>query len=553
MIDGTGVLTDYSDFKRLAKPGRIVPVAVEIPFDLDTPVTAFSKLRRGRSPVSGSGAESPAFSFLLESVEGGERWARYTFLGADPREAWRLDGSEIRLWTRENGWGEPEVTSDPFAAFEAWLNRFEPVSIPALPRFWGGAVGYFAYDAVRWLEHLPDSPGDDLGVPDAYFMATERVLIMDTLYSRAFAVAAVRISHAEDAEQELAQLYEDSLAGLAEWVDKLNEPHDLQPLPLPARRSGNEVSQPRDQRSQPRDQMSQEEGGQGEEASAADLVPAEMALVGNRSRQDYEAAVERVRDYIAAGDAYQVVVSRRLGSTFDGDPLGLYRDLRRRNPSPYLFFIELDDVRLIGSSPETLVRVEDGGVTVRPIAGTRPRGGTPGEDGALATELLADKKERAEHLMLVDLGRNDVSRVARAGSVEVSRFMEVERYSHVMHLVSEVSGRLREGLTAIDGFRACFPAGTLTGAPKVRAMEIIDELEPTRRGPYGGAAGYAGYGSRCLDMAIVIRTLLIAGNRVYVQAGAGVVYDSSPEKEWLETGDKARVLLRALEDAGCRG
>ena len=492
-MSDASVIPDFAEFSRLAEPGRMVPVAIEIPFDLDTPVTAFSKLRRG------------PFSFLLESVEGGERWARFSFLGSEPREAWRLDGSEIRLWTPAGGWGEPETTSDPFGAFEAWITRHEPVEFAGLPRFWGGAVGFFGYDTVRWIERLPAAPPDDLGVPDACFMSTEHMLIIDNLYSRAFAVTAVAVT----ADDDPAELYGGALDRLADWIRGLERPHGLGPLG----------------------------GGGGRTAE----------VVGNRSREDYEAAVDRIREYIVAGDAYQVVVSQRAAASFGGDSLELYRALRRSNPSPYLFFIDLDGMRLIGSSPETLVRVEDRIVTVRPIAGTRPRGVTPGEDEQHALDLLADEKERAEHLMLVDLGRNDVGRVARPGSVEVSRFMEIERYSHVMHLVSEVSGALRDGVDAVDAFQACFPAGTLTGAPKVRAMEIVDELEPTRRGPYGGAAGYVGYGATSLDMAIVIRTLLSVGDRVYAQAGAGIVHDSEPAREWDETRHKARVLLEALE------
>ncbi|MDX1576978.1 MAG: chorismate-binding protein, partial [Gemmatimonadota bacterium] len=461
---------DLEGFLKAARPGALVPVTLEIPFDVDTPVTAFAKLREG------------PFSFLLESAEGGERWARFSFVGSSPREAWRLDGEEIRIWEPGSGWGDPSPTDDPFADFEGWIRRFEPVQNSALPRFWGGAVGYFGYDTVRWLERLPDAPPDDLGVPDACFMATDRVLVIDNLFSRALAVAAVPV--AGDSEPEsppLGDLYERTVEDLRVWAGRLARPHGL---PIG--------------------------GGEG----GAD----EIALVRNRSRDDYEAAVQRIREYIRAGDAYQVVVSQRATAGFEGDALELYRALRRSNPSPYLFFIELDGTRLIGSSPETLVRVEDGEVVVRPIAGTRPRGATPAADAAHEADLLGDEKERAEHLMLVDLGRNDVSRVSAPGSVEVPRFMEIERYSHVMHIVSEVSGRLRQGTSAVDAFRACFPAGTLTGAPKVRAMEIIDELEPTRRGPYGGAAGYVGYGAESLDMAIVIRTLLAAGGRVHAQA-----------------------------------
>ena len=485
---------DLEAFRRLATPGSIVPVTREFAFDLETAVTAYAKLAE------------PPFGFLLESVEGGEQWARFSFLGSSPREAWRLDGTEIRIWTPGSGWGEPVATTDPFDDFERWISRYRPVSTPGLPPFWGGAVGYFGYDSVRWIEHLPDAPPDDLRVPDACFLATDRMLIVDNLYSRAWAVAAVPVPGGADADVDA--LYEGAAGSLDAWLARLERPHSLKPMTA---------------------------------RSAVD-VP----VRGNRSREDYEAAVSRVREYIAAGDAYQVVVSQRAEADLSASPLSLYRALRRANPSPYLFLIELDDMSLIGSSPETLVRVEGGEVTVRPIAGTRPRGATPDEDDALGTELLADEKERAEHLMLVDLGRNDVGRVAEAGSVEVRRFMEIERYSHVMHIVSEVRGRLRDGESTIDAFRACFPAGTLTGAPKVRAMEIIDELEPTRRGPYGGAAGYVGYGGSSLDMAIVIRTVLARGGKAYAQSGAGIVFDSDPAREWDETRHKARVLMRAL-------
>lgn len=487
---------DRETFLELARPGRVVPVWLDFAFDLDTPVTAYAKVRRG------------PFGFLLESVEGGERWARYSFLGAEPREAWRLDGKQVRVWTPAGGWGDPVPTDDPFAAFERWIGGHEPVRVEGLPRFWGGAVGFFGYDTVRWLETLPDPPRRDLDVPDACFLATDRLLIVDNLHSRALAVRAVRIEDPSSGTPGPAERYERAAASLREWVGRLRAGHGLDPLSL---RPGGEVE-----------------------------------VRGNRSREDFESAVARVREYIAAGDAYQVVVSQRAEAPLKADPLDVYRALRITNPSPYLFFIELDGVRLIGSSPETLVRVEDGQVTVRPIAGTRPRGREEAEDAALERELLADEKERAEHLMLVDLGRNDVGRVSRPGTVRVPRFMQVERYSHVMHIVSEVTGRLREGAGAMDALRACFPAGTLTGAPKVRAMEIIDELEPTRRGPYGGAAGYVGYGADTLDVAIVIRTILALGDRAYAQAGAGVVYDSDPAREWEETRHKARALLRAL-------
>ncbi len=494
------VTPTLEDFLLLARPGALVPVILDIPLDLDTPVTAYAKLAE------------PPFGFLLESAEGGERWARYSFLGSAPREAWRLDGDRIRRWTPGGGWGAAETTDDPFASFERWLGMYEPVEVDGLPRFWGGAVGYFGYDMVRWIERLPDAPPGDLDVPDACFMATDRVLILDGLHASARAVRAVPVEPGAPADREaLEALYARAVGSLEEWTRRLAGPHGLAPLHAAA-------------------------GG-------------EIEVRGNRTREDYEAAVRRVREYIAAGDAYQVVVSQRASAPFEGDPLALYRALRGSNPSPYLFYIELDGVRLIGSSPETLVRVEHGEVTVRPIAGTRPRGRDAAEDAANERELLADEKERSEHLMLVDLGRNDVGRVARAGTVRVPRFMTIERYSHVMHLVSEVIGELRPDVGAIDAFRACFPAGTLTGAPKVRAMEIIDELEPTRRGPYGGAAGYVGYAGESLDMAIIIRTLLATGGEAHAQAGAGIVYDSDPAREWDETRHKARVLLRALAAA----
>ena len=494
---------DLETFAALALPGRIVPVWLDLSFDMDTAVTAYGKLR------------APPFGFLLESVEGGERWARFSFLGSEPREAWRLEEDRISRWSPDEGWQEAGATDDPFAEFERWIGRYQPAPVAGLPPFWGGAVGYFAYDTVRWLERLPGAPPRDLDVPDACFLATDRTLIIDNLRSRAAAVKAVPIpdegplGRAAGAGREAAirELYEAAVESLRAWVGRLTEGPSLEPIAL----SPNEVSPRR-----------------------------------NRTREDFEEAVERIREYIGAGDAYQVVVSQRAEVEMPGDPLDAYRALRMLNPSPYLFFLELDGVRLIGSSPESLVRVENGRVTVRPIAGTRPRGRTKEEDEALAEELAADEKERAEHLMLVDLGRNDVGRVAEPGSVRIPEFMSIERYSHVMHMVSEVTGRLPPDRSAMDAFKACFPAGTLSGAPKIRAMEIIDELEPTRRGPYGGAAGYVAYGGESLDMAIVIRTLLSVGGRAFAQAGAGIVYDSVPEREWEETCDKARVLLRAL-------
>ena len=489
---------DPETFQRLARPGRVVPVWLEIPFDTETAVTAYRKLARG------------PFGFLLESVIGGERWARYTFLGAEPREAWRLTDDLVEGWRPGAGWSELGRTDDPFADFRRWIARHEPVELEGLPRFWGGAVGYFGYDTVRWIEELPDAPRRDLECPDACFLLTDKILIIDNLFDRAMALKAVPVpgEGTEGAPAAPARLHASAVEELESWIERLRAPSDLEHFAL----------------------------------SGGDEVP----WTANRSREDFEEAVRRVREYIRAGDAYQVVVSQRLEAPMPDTALDVYRALRTLNPSPYLYFLELDDVRLVGSSPEVLVRVEDGSVTVRPIAGTRPRGSTAEEDRRLGRELLEDDKERSEHLMLVDLGRNDVGAVARPGTVRIPDFMVIEQYSHVIHMVSEVTGELAPDTDALDAFRACFPAGTLTGAPKVRAMEIVDELEPTRRGPYGGAAGYVGFGGGSLDMAIAIRTILNLEDRAYVQAGAGVVHDSVPAREWRETLDKAEALLRAL-------
>lgn len=497
---------DLETFRRLARPGRVVPVWLEIPFDTETAVTAYRKLRRG------------PFGFLLESVVGGERWARYTFLGSEPREAWRLTDDRVEVWTPESGWSDRGTTEDPLGTFEAWMGRYDPAHVSGLPRFWGGAVGFFGYDTVRWIEHLPDAPPRDVSCPDACFLLTDRMLIVDNLFDRALALKAVPIPDSppggppggEDtaAGPGPEERYHRAVADLRGWLERLGAEADLRPFGLRDR--------------------------------------GEVEWTANRDRDDFEDAVREIREYIRAGDAYQVVVSQRLEAEMPASPLDVYRALRTLNPSPYLYLLEMDGVRLVGSSPELLVRVEDREVTVRPIAGTRPRGGSDRQDRELAEELLADEKERSEHLMLVDLGRNDVGAVAEPGSVRIPEFMVVEKYSHVIHMVSEVTGVLAPDRDALDAFRSCFPAGTLTGAPKVRAMEIIDELEPTRRGPYGGAVGYVSFGAESLDTAITIRTILNVGDRAYVQAGAGVVHDSDPGREWEETLDKARALLRAL-------
>jgi anthranilate synthase component 1 len=485
----------FERFRTLAQGAGLVPVWREFLFDVDTAVTAYSKLAE------------PPFGFLLESVVGGEQWARYSFLGTRPSGAWKLQRGTVSWWTPDDGWAVID-TDHPLDDLDARIRARMPAEVEELPRFWGGAVGYFAYDVVRQIEHLPDPPEDDLGLPDGLFVFTDIVLAIDNLRGRAMAIAAVPVDGATT-DEELRVLYESASERTASLVARLAEGDPPPPLAL----SGEPDEDP--------------------------------AFESSMTRETYEAGVERIREYVRAGDAFQVVLSQRLSFTLDATPFDLYRALRSLNPSPYLYFLEMDGVSLVGSSPEVMVRLEDETVTVRPIAGTRPRGKTPEQERALAEDMLADEKELAEHRMLVDLGRNDVGRVAEYGSVTVPALMVVERYSHVMHLVSQVEGRLKAGLSALDVFRACFPAGTVSGAPKVRAMEIIDELETVRRGSYAGAVGYFSYGGRSMDTAITIRTVLVTGGEAYVQAGAGIVADSDPAKEYEETLNKARALLRA--------
>jgi anthranilate synthase component I len=483
-------------FLARAERGGMVPVLREVVLDADTPVAAFAKVAR------------PPFAFLLESLVGGERWARYTFLGTEPREVWRCRGRSIERWTPPTGWRPVGETDDPIGDLAQRLRALPAAPVPGLPRFTGGAVGYLGYDLVRTVERLPRPPADTLAVPDAVMMLADTLVILDNLFGRAIVVANVEVPPGAAPAARL-RLYDAAEAKVDELVARLGGHHALAPLAL------------------------------------TDGVPP-AATTSRYSRAAFERDVARVLEYIVAGDAFQTVLSRRQDAAGAVDPLRLYRYLRALNPAPYLFYLALDDFALVGSSPEVLVRVEGGDVTVRPIAGTCARGRTPEEDEALARALAADEKERAEHMMLVDLGRNDVGRVARFGTVRVTDLLHVERYSHVQHLVSEVRGRLRDGYDALDVFKACFPAGTVTGAPKVRAMEIIDELEPERRGPYAGAVGYVGWGATNLDTAIAIRSALVLRDRVVVQAGAGIVADSDPAREFAETEAKAQAVLKAL-------
>jgi len=484
-------------FLERAKSGGIVPVIREVITDADTPVAAFAKIAR------------PPFAFLLESLVGGERWARYTFLGTEPREAWRYRGTHIDRWTPATGWAPAGETQEPIAHLADRMRALPSVAVPGLPRFTGGAVGYLGYDVVRSIERLPNAPPDTLGVPDAIVMIADSLVILDNVFGRAIVVANVEVPAGASPAQQL-RLYEAAQERLDTLIGRLGATHQLAPLALDV-------------------------------AGSRALRP-ESAY----PRAAFERDVARIGDYIAAGDVFQAVLSRRQVVPGAVDPLRLYRYLRALNPAPYLFYLALDDVTFVGSSPEVLVRVEGEEVTVRPIAGTRPRGATPEEDEELAKSLRADAKELAEHRMLVDLGRNDIGRVARYGTVRVTESLQIERYSHVQHLVSEVRGQLSPGYDALDVFRACFPAGTVSGAPKVRAMEIIDELEPERRGPYAGAVGYVGWGATSMDTCIAIRSALVLKDRVVVQAGAGIVADSEPAREFAETEAKALAVLRAL-------
>jgi anthranilate synthase component 1 len=486
----------FDDFRTRARPGHLVPVAEEILLDATTPVAAFAALRKA------------PFAFLLESAPaGGEMWARYTFLGTEPRGAWRLTDGVVEDWTPHAGWHGARRPADPLADLRAHLTEFRPVAAPEHGPFWTGGVGYFAYDVARYIERLPSPPPHGVTAPDALWVFTDVVVIIDNLRATATVVAGVPVTSME--ERALRDAYDGARRRVADVVARLRATGKLAAL-------------------------------------AYDANAAPATGVSTYDRAKFMADVERIKEYIVAGDCFQALLARRIKVTHDFDSTALYRVLRSLNPSPYMYHLELDGVEIVGSSPELLVRVQNDVVTVRPIAGTLPRGTTPAEDDALAAELLADDKERAEHVMLVDLGRNDIGRIAEFGSVKVTEMMRVERYSHVFHITSQVEGRLPPGGSALEVFRAVFPAGTMTGAPKVRAMEIIDELEPERRGPYAGALGYIASDDAQMDLAITIRTCVIAGGVASVQAGAGIVHDSVPEKEWIETESKARAMLLAI-------
>jgi anthranilate synthase component 1 len=504
----------YEEFTALARDHTVVPVYRQLTGDTLTPVTAFCKVQEGE------------WAFLFESVVGGERIGRYSFLGAGPFSSFEAFGNRTRTRAGSGPWVETEV-ADPLAVLERMTGAYRAPNLPGLPRFCGGAVGFAGYDAVRYVEHLPNAPQDDRGLPDLCFGFYDRMVIFDHAAKTIQVVAhatGIRASgggkpSGANNENDLRKAYVDACKRVDQLVERLQRGvADLQLTDIDPTLRNAEGLQTLD------------------------------GVASNFTRDEFEAAVEKSRAYINAGDAFQIVLSQRFRTETKARPFDIYRALRVVNPSPFMFYVRAGGVTLVGASPEIMCRVENGIITNRPLAGTRRRGATPEEDRALAEELVNDPKERAEHIMLVDLARNDVGRVAELGSVRISDLLAVERYSHVMHLSSTVTGKLKSGLTAFDALRASLPAGTLSGAPKVRAMEIIDELEPHRRGPYGGAVGYIDFGGN-MDTCIALRTMVLLGQTAYVQAGAGLVADSVPASEYQETVNKAMSLLRALEVA----
>ena len=481
---------DFKTVKQLARGCGLVPIAKELLADTETPVSAYLKIRAQSS-----------YAFLFESVVGGEQIGRYSFLGVDPFLIFRSCGAKIAI--EDAGTGQVrEFEGDPIAELRGLLARYRSQRVEGFPRFTGGAVGYVSYDAVRLIERIPKTVEDDLHMDDMLLMFFDSVLAFDNVTHKVHVMVNVHTAG------DLAANYAEAVERIDALIETLARPVDAAMKP----------------------------------------GTSSCAVTSNTSKEAYMDIVARCREYIVAGDIFQVVPSQRFAMDVSVDALAIYRALRTVNPSPYMFHVDLKDHQLVGASPELLVRVEDGVVQVRPIAGTRWRGKTAAEDRALARELLTDEKERAEHIMLLDLGRNDIGRVSRFNSVRVTEQMAIERYSHVMHIVSNVRGELLDEVDALDALFACYPAGTVSGAPKIRAMEIIDEMETTRRGPYAGAVGYIDFAGN-LDTCIAIRTMLIKDGKAYVQAGGGVVFDSDPEYEYHETVNKARALFRAVEMA----
>ena len=490
---------NFEEFLELCEQGNTIPVYRELLADALTPVGAYQRL------AYPAGFAPSDHGFLLESVVGGERIAQFSFVAVDPEATFTARRDSITI--QRKGAADQTITSqDPLTELSGMLSGFEPVHLRNLPRFTGGVVGYAAYDLIRYYESFGDGPPDDRDLPDLSFGLYRTMVIFDHVSKT---IKVVSNAHVTD---DPGSAYAQAQQTIERTIDRLRQ-------------------------------------GAGQAVGEINLVGLpQKPFQSNLTRDQYMETVEKCKEYIRAGDIFQVVQSQRLMVETDASPFNIYRALRVVNPSPFMFLLNTPEVTLVGSSPEILCRVEDGVITNRPLAGTRPRGKTEKEDLALEAELLADPKERAEHIMLVDLGRNDVGRVAEPSTIELSDVMAVERYSHVMHIVSDIKGRLAEGMNAFDALRATLPVGTVTGAPKIRAMEIIDEFEPTRRGPYAGAVGYVDFGGN-MDTCIALRTMVISGGKAYLQAGAGIVADSVPETEYQETLNKARALLRAIEVA----
>ena len=500
---------DFNTFKTLSRRGNLIPVYREILADLETPVSAYQKIAAGSK-----------YSFLLESVEGEEKIGRYSFLGADPTIVFRSKGKvgEILISGKDNksshGRRAPNILrfalpSGPLPKLKQLIKQYRPVSIKGLPRFFGGAVGYLGYENVNFFEKLPQNKPDELKIPDCYFLLTDTILVFDRVKHTIKVVSNAHVPNRAAAKKA----YAEAVRKIEAIVKKLAKPAKVRPI---------------------------------EAEETPGIKPS--VFRSNFTKKGFEKAVAKAKQYILAGDIFQVVPSQRFSTRIKTDPFSVYRALRVINPSPYLFFLRFDDLALAGSSPEIMLRVEGQTAILRPIAGTRPRGADEAQDKKLVSDLLADAKEKAEHIMLVDLGRNDLGRVCHPGTVKVDELMTVEKYSHVMHIVSNVTGQLKPGCDSFDALKASFPAGTVSGAPKVRAMEIINELEPSQRGLYAGAVGYFSFSGN-LDSAIAIRTIVLKGRTAYVQAGGGVVADSRPANEYQESCNKAKALLKAVEMA----
>jgi len=482
----------YKEFCALAKQGNLIPLYQELLMDLETPLSFFKRLERDR------------YSFLLESVEGSERWARYSFLGTRPYKIFKARRAEVEII--EGGKSQKLRSPAPLEILEELLRGCRPVTVAGVPPFFGGALGYVSYDAVEQFHEIANDKKDPLGMPEIFFVFVQTLVAFDNLKHTIKVIDNVQINEGTD----LRRAYDAAVKRIHKVISSLQKkPRGIEPRDL-----------------------TQNNG--------------DRKFRSNLTERGFIDAVEKAKEYIKAGDVIQVVLSQRLETETKTDPFEIYRALRFINPSPYMFYLELEDLRVIGSSPETMVRLTGDTIELRPIAGTRRRGATPEEERELEADLLADPKERAEHIMLVDLGRNDVGRVCEYGSVRVPQFMGLERFSHVMHLTSIVEGKLADDRDRLDALVSCFPAGTVSGAPKVRAMQIIKELEPGGRGLYAGAVGYLDFAGN-LDFCIAIRTVIMSKGKAYVQAGAGIVMDSNPAAEYDETRDKAKALLRALD------